>query len=173
MNTIILTIILTLVIYSGISLIVYAISKGDDDVLAFFGGGIFGWIIYGTVTLMAWVKKIYIGNFRYSVFRNNYDNIFYCKSKYFEDIVNYGGFSNIYHSIKKHTPFSSIEGEPFNKERLAEIQRNCRHCKEDKKGGKCYHKGTADCLCVKPVIDKHDAWFDPEMDFTFPHFKKN
>ena len=125
------TVLGTLIAYSLIAVIVYYISKENDDVLAFFGMGIIGWILLFIFDFI--IKPI--GNFirhynKRSIFqKENTDEKYICNLKDTDDI-NYwvGG----YKLIRRYAPKSEWQGLPyFDKEFIANSKINCSHCKYD------------------------------------------
>ena len=102
--------ILTLVIYSLISTILFIITKEDEDVLCVFGLGICGWILWAVLRV---IRKI-IKYFKYSMGKRtivqdvNTNKLYKTKSKDFIAILE----SNQYKIVKRYATKSEWKDLP-------------------------------------------------------------
>lgn len=166
----ILTIVLTLVTYSAISCIVYFITKDDERVLSYFGIGIvgltFGVFLYAIDKFMKWRKY----KDKRSIIRCPDDSRKYCPIKCFD----YFRWHRNYYGCKRYAEkeeWSTLD--PFTKEELELLSRNCENCSHD---GKECPKGSDDdtitkCLCCLPKDQWINKW-SPELDDNYPCWVK-
>ena len=154
-------VLITLVVYSSISTIIYLITKENEDVLCAFGLGIVGLSLSGILRV---VEKI-VRMFRYhigkrSIFEEKSTGDRYkCKTKDSEDIR---CWTEGYKLIKRYAKKNEWKDIPdFSKEFIEKSKINCDNCKYD-----------AECACDFPydgVRCKHDQW---GRVIEFDEFKK-
>lgn len=126
-------VLITLVVYSLISTIIYVITRENEDVIIAFGLGITGLILLG---IMKVICKA-IGLFKYrigkrSIFEDEGSgNKYKCKLKDTKDIQYW---TSGYKLIKRYATKSEWVGVPdFSKEFIENIKRNCDYCKYNNK----------------------------------------
>ena len=144
-------VLLTLVVYSLISTVVFIISKENEDVIVAFGLGIVGLILAGLCRIIRWI----IFKFKYRIGKRSIfeetstGNKYKCKVKDSNDIDWVPG----YKMIKRYATKSEWINIPdFNKELIMRSKINCNNCKHDK---------PDECRCGYPydrVKCKHDEW---------------
>lgn len=149
---------ITLVVYSAISTIVYIISGENEDVIAAFGLGIFGLALWVVLTI---IRKIMI-KFKYHIGKRSIieeecsGKRYKCKVKDATDVVMW---ANGYRMIKRYATKSEWINIPdLSKELINSYKKNCDHCKHNKE---CAHRDTVKC--------KHDGF---GMILEFDKFEK-
>ena len=161
LNIIIITVLLTLLIYSLIATIVYIISGENDEILEAFGLGIVGLGFLGVVNTIRGIKHYIKYNCeKRSIIKKVSNGALYrCKTKDTEDIR---CWVSGYELVKRYAPKSEWKGLPdFSKEFIDKSKRNCNHCKYDK-----------ECDCDFPYDNikcKHDKY---GLVLEFDQFEK-
>lgn len=85
MTTIITTIIITLVAHSAIGCILYLATKNNEEVLAFWGGGILCLISNGITAIIFYIRKaLHKRNFK-ALLVDKEGNLYYCESNEADD----------------------------------------------------------------------------------------
>lgn len=149
---ILITIILTLIIYSMVATAVFIISDENETVGIIFGIGIIGWIVAGIFAMIRKARKYfkYYYNKR-SIFQNRHNGQSYtCRIKYTNDVT----WNEDYKLIKRYAAKSEWESLPeFSKTFLESCKINCDRCK--------YHNECNECLkgihSLKCVHDEYGA----------------
>lgn len=124
-------VLITLVVYSLISTIVYVITKGNEDVFFAFGLGITGLIMLGIMKAICKVRDLFkyrIG--KRSIFEEEgTGNKYKCKLKDTKDVQYW---TSCYKLIKRYATKSEWVGIPdFSEEFMENSKKNCDHCKHD------------------------------------------
>ena len=96
MNTILLTVIITLLAHSLIGTIVYIVTNENDEFIAYYGIGIIGWIVSGFCYIVRLIKRWLFNHNKRSIFEDENGNKFYCEVKYAND------FDWHYNMIKRY-----------------------------------------------------------------------
>ena len=142
-------VLITLIIYSLISTIIYIFSKYNEDVLMFFGLGIVGLTVAAIVKAIRKIKDLFkysVG--KYSIFEEKSTGKRYkCKVNDAHNI----DWLQEYKMIKRYATKSEWNGIPnFNEDILVRSRINCDNCKFDE-----------ECQCEFPYTDvkcKHNEY---------------
>lgn len=145
-------VLITLIIYSLVSTILFIITKENEDVAIAFGLGIVGLTLVVILNIIRKVRnkfKYHIG--KRSIFvEENTGNKYKCKVKDGEDIHYW---VEDYKLIKRYAVKSEwIDIPDFSKEFIKNSKKNCDHCK---------HNKPDECRCDYPhdrVRCKHDEY---------------
>jgi hypothetical protein len=86
MTTIITTIIITLVAHSAIGCVLYLATKNNEEVLAFWGGGILCAISNGVTAIIYFIRKATHKKFFKALLIDEEGKLYYCESKDADDI---------------------------------------------------------------------------------------
>lgn len=127
MNTILLTTIITLLVYWLIGIIVYIATDENDKFAAYYAIGIIGLIVSGFCYIVRLIKRWWFNHDKRSIFEDENGNRFYCEVKYAND------FNWHYNKmIKRYATKDEWQDlTPFTKEQIEFAQRNCDRCKHD------------------------------------------
>lgn len=155
---IIITILLTLIIYSLISTIIYIISGENEEVIVIFGLGIVGLTLSGVMSI---IRKIYhylkYNCEKRSIIRKVSNGALYrCKTKDTNDICHW---VSGYELVKRYASKTEwIKLPDFSKEFIEQCKRNCDHCKynDECERGKTYVKCKHDEYGVVLEFDKFE-----------------
>ena len=127
MNTILLTTIITLLVYWLIGTIVYIATDENDKFAAYYAIGIIGLIVSGFCYIVRLIKRWWFNHDKRSIFEDENGNRFYCGVKYAEDFC--------WHYKKMVKRYATKDEwkdlTPFTKEQIELAQRNCDRCKHD------------------------------------------
>ena len=140
----------TLIIYSLISFSVFLLSNENEDVFAFFGMGITGWIIFGLYYIIERISNHfkYHHNKRSIFLEESTGNKYICKVK---DAEYFSLWMNGYRVIKRYANKSEWKDIPYLSDELIEKSKmNCDNCKYDE-----------ECVCEFPydkIKCKHDKY---------------
>lgn len=142
-------ILITLVVYSLISTIMYIIVREDDVVLVVFGLGIVGLLFFAVIGIIQKIVKLFKYHInKRSIFEEESSgNKYKCKTSYTNDIRLVPGYKLIKRYVSKS---ECIDIPDFSKEFVENSKKNCDHCKYDK-----------ECECEYPytkVRCKHDGY---------------
>lgn len=139
-----LTILLTLVVYSAIATTVFLLTKQNETVIGYFGLGIVGCTLS---VLCGWFKKL-----KKLIECRNKRSIFCCEKDGINRYCNLKDTNDIYHWIegyklvKRYAPKDEWKSlQPFDKEFIKRSKRNCNHCIHDNK--ECKGDSREKCLC--------------------------
>lgn len=86
MTTIITTIIITLVAHSAIGCVLYLATKNNEEILAFWGGGILCAISNGIAAIIYLIRKATHKKFFKALLVDKNGKLYYCESKQADDI---------------------------------------------------------------------------------------
>lgn len=150
LNIIIITVLLTLLIYSLIATIVYIISGEDEKVIEAFGLGIVGLSLLGIINTIRKIKHYikYDLEKRSIIKKVSNGALYRCKTKDTNDICHWISGYKLVKRYASKTEWSRLPD--FSKEFIDKSKRNCDHCKYDK-----------ECVCNFPydkVKCKHDEY---------------
>lgn len=142
-------VLISLVVYSLISTIVFIISGENENVIIVFGLGISGLILWAIMRIIHKIEKLFkyhIG--KRSIFEEESSgNKYKCKIKDTNDVQWISG----YKLIRRYASKSEwIDIPDFSKAFVENSKRNCDHCKHDK-----------ECECEYPyarIKCKHDEF---------------
>ena len=119
MNTILLTTIITLLVYWLIGTIVYIATDENDKFAAYYTIGIIGLIVSGFCYIVRLIKRWWFNHDKRSIFEDENSNKFYCEVKYAND------FNWHYNIIKRYATKDEWQDlTPFTKEQIELAQRN-------------------------------------------------
>ena len=85
MTTIITTIIITLVVHSAIGCVLYLATKNNEEILAFWGGGILCAISNGVTAIIYFIRKATHKKFFKALLVDKDGNLYYCDSNRADD----------------------------------------------------------------------------------------
>lgn len=126
MNEILLTVILTLLIYSLIGTVIFIVTNENEDFATYYAIGIVGCIVSGFCYLVRVIKRWCFNCNKRSIFKDENDNRYYCKVKYAND------FNWHYKMVKRYATKDEWQDlTPFTEEQIKFAQRNCDRCKHD------------------------------------------
>ena len=126
MNTILLTTIITLLVYWLIGTIVYIATDDNYKFAAYYTIGIIGLIVSGFCYIVRLIKRWWFNHDKRSIFEDENGNRFYCEVKYAND------FNWHYDMVKRYATKDEWQNlTPFTKEQIKLAQRNCDRCKHD------------------------------------------
>lgn len=145
-------VLITLIIYSLVSTVLFIITKENEDVAIAFGLGIVGLTLVGILQIIRKIAnkfKYHIG--KRSIFvEESTGNKYKCKVKDAEDIHHW---VEGYKLIKRYAVKSEwIDIPDFSAEFISNSKKNCDNCKHDK---------PEECMCDYPydrVRCKHDEY---------------
>lgn len=159
-------VVITLTVYSAISCVAYMISRENDDVLVFFGGGIVGWFIYATAATIRKLKGWYRNKDKRSVIQCPNGELKYCLLRDADDIY---CWHNGYSLKKRYADKNEWRHlNSFSKDDLQQFKKNCDSCIHNRK--ECSDESIEACLCCLPK-ERWERKFWPEMDDTFPRWE--
>ncbi len=87
MTTIIITIIATLLVHSAIGCVLYLATKNNEEILAFWGGGILCAISNGVAAIIYCIRKATHKKFFKALLVDKNGKLYYCESKQSDDIM--------------------------------------------------------------------------------------
>lgn len=122
------TILITLVVYSLISVIIYFLSGENDEVLEIAGLGIVGWLLIGFMWIIAGIVKYFKHFSKRSIFEDKKTgNKYICKLKDANNILHW---MDEYKIIKRYANKREWKNIPyFSKEIIEKSKINCDYCK--------------------------------------------
>ena len=85
MNEIILTIVLTLLVYSLTGTIIYIATNENDDFAVYYAIGVVGLVVSGFFYLIRRINRWRFYHDKRSIFEDESGNKFYCEVKYADD----------------------------------------------------------------------------------------
>lgn len=143
-------VLMTLIVESTLTVIIYYLWNENDDVLAFSGAGVIGWLIILVGRILRPLTKYFKYRFgKRSIFvEESTGNKYICKTKDCEDIRLW---VSGYKLEKRYATKEQWVGIPeFSKEFINSSKRNCDNCKHYK-----------NCICEFPyayIRCEHDVY---------------
>ena len=129
-------VLLTLIIYSTISTLVFILSKENEEIIIFFGLGIVGTILYFICRTFGKIRKYFKYHYKKrSIFQDKTGNKYICSVNEASDIM----CLQSYIIIKRYAHQSEWEGLPeIPKDVILQSKRTCKYCKYDDMCGEEY-----------------------------------
>lgn len=162
-NQILNIVVITLVLYSVLSTLFYVALKENEEILAFFGMGIVGWIICLLVFIVTSIIKFIDGN-KWTLVTKD-DLLYKVRARHRRNVASKGEFK-ISLKQKDWLEIKSYPNVP--KEYIKECSKNCMNCINSIKIGKCYNLWNNEetlCWVPKEISDTGYGYFDEERPY--------
>lgn len=126
-------ILLTLILYSTISTLVFILSKENEKLITFFGLGVVGTILYFICRTICKIRNYFKYHYKKRfIFQDKTGNKYICSVDEASDIM----YLQLYKIIKRYAHQSEWKGLPkIPKDAILQSKRTCKYCKYDDKCG--------------------------------------